>query len=208
MVAFFETPRFPDTIAEGAQGGPTFMTDVFEGNTGLEQRSSKWSMARHVYDVAFGVHVKEDMDDIRTHFALARGKATAFRFKDWNDYTIVGGNIGTGDGTTTVFDIVKKYTTGSFTYTRRILKIVASTVSVRVNNVLKTEGVDYTVDYNTGEVTFSSAPTNTHPITITCEFDVPVRFDVDNLMPEHDGYNVETLSSINLIEVLYSDLDF
>lgn len=208
MVAFFESPRFSESISEGSQGGPTFSTDVFEGTTGLEQRASKWSTARHSYDVSFGIRTRTDMDTIRTHFGLTRGRATAFRFKDWNDYQIVSGSIGTGDGVTTVFDIVKVYTTGAYTYTRRILKIVASTVSVRVNSVLKTEGVDYTVDYNTGEVTFTAAPTSTHPITITCEFDVPVRFDMDNIMPSHEGYLAESVSSINLIEVLYSDLDF
>lgn len=208
MVAFFETPRFPDTVSEGAAGGPTFSTDVFEGSTGLEQRWSKWAQARHEYDAGLGIRTNTDMSAVLVMFGLARGKKTGFRYKDWNDYKITDGNTGTGDGSTTVFDIVKKYTTGSYTYTRRILKIVSGTVSVRVNSVLKTEGVDYTINYNRGEITFSVAPTASHAITITCEFDVPVRFDVDNIMPQHDGYNVSSMSRINLVELLHTDLDF
>lgn len=208
MVAFFETPRFPETVSNGAQGGPTFKTDVWEGHTGLEQRTAKWSRARHKYNVGLAIRSKTDMDAVREIFSLARGRATGFRFKDWTDYTITNGNIGTGNGSTTVYDIVKKYTHGAYTYTRRILKPVSGTLLVYVNSVLKTETTDYTVDYTTGEITFLAAPTSTHPITVTCEFDVPVRFDTDNIMPEHAGYQSEVNDNIPLVEILFDETDF
>jgi len=205
---FFETPRFPDSVSEGATGGPAFSTSVFEAHAGLEQRSANWSTARHVFNIGLGIRTRADMDTVREIFYLARGKYSGFRFKDWCDYKITSGNIGTGNGATTVYDIVKKYTVGSYTYTRRILKPVSGTVSITVNGVAKTEGVDYTVDYTTGEVTFSVAPSNGHAIVITCEFDVPVRFDTDEMFPTHAGYDSEEMSSVKLIEILYDELDF
>lgn len=208
MVSFFETPRFPDIVSEGAIGGPSFNTAVWEGHAGLEQRSANWGTARHLYNVGYGIRTSADMDDVREIFYLARGKFSGFRFKDWCDYKITSGNIGTGDGTTTVYDIVKKYTVGAYTYTRRILKPVNGTLLVYVNSVLKTETTDYTVDYTTGEITFLAAPTAGHAIVVTCEFDVPVRFDVDEIAPSHAGYNAEEMSSIQLIEILYDELDF
>lgn len=208
MVAFFETPVFPTSVSEGAVGGPSFSTAVWESHNGYEQRSANWSRARHVYNIGFGIRSKTDMDAVREQFYLARGRSTGFRFLDWCDYTITSGNIGTGDGATTVYDIVKKYTTGAYTYSRRILKPINGTLSVYVNAVLKTEGADYTVDYATGEITFGVAPTAGHAIVVTCEFHVPVRFDTDELMPQHVGFNAEEMSSVQLIEILYDELDF
>lgn len=208
MVSFIDTPRFPDTVAEGATGGPAFQTTVFETHTGLEQRNIMWRLPRHKYNVALGIRDGDDMDDVREFFYKLRGRHVGFRFKDWNDYEIVDGNIGTGNGTTTVFNIVKKYTHGAETFERRIYKPVASTLIVKVNGVTQTLTTDYTVNANTGVITFVVAPTNTHPVTVTCEFDVPVRLDIDEMMASHVGYNVEDWQSIPLIELLYDTAQF
>jgi hypothetical protein len=48
---------------------------------------------------------------------------------------------------------------------------------VKVNGVTKTIVSDYTISA-TGLITFGSAPANGHAITVTGEFDVPVRFDI------------------------------
>ena len=75
-----------------------------------------------------------------------------------------------------------------------------------MNAVLKVEGAnpggDYTVNYNTGIVTFNvgKAP-GAVAVTATFEFDVPVRFDTDQLDITVDEYNRYSVNSLPIIEI-------
>lgn len=75
-------------------------------------------------------------------------------------------------------------------------KLVAGTVKIGVGGSLVTTG--FAVDYNTGLVTFVSAPGGV--VTGGCEFDIPVRFEVDY------GGNFNTANvvsaSLQIIELL------
>jgi uncharacterized protein (TIGR02217 family) len=208
MLPFLETPRFPENISYGSSGGPGFKTFVFEGHTGVEARSIEWSIARARYNVSYGIRDKTDMDDVRAFFYAVRGRAVGFRYKDWGDYELSNEQIGVGDGTQTVYPITKTYTVGILSYVRRIFKPVSGTVVVRVNGVLRTPGTHYNVNTETGVITFTpgNAPASTHPVTVDCQFDVPVRFDTDNLDASHEGFLTESWSSIPLIELLQDDL--
>lgn len=200
-MAFIESPRFPEFISEGASGGPTFKTEVFPTVDGLEQRSSKWTRARHTYDFSFGIREMADMDLLRDFFIAVRAKTNSFRFKDWNDFELIGENIGTGDGTTTLFQITKTYKTGTFSYVRRIRKPVDG-LQVYVDDTLQVEGSDYEVDLTTGIITFNTAPSNGLLITVTGEFDVPVRLDVDAMVAGHVGYDAQDWAGVSLVEDL------
>jgi uncharacterized protein (TIGR02217 family) len=206
MLSFLETPRFPEQISLGSSGGPSFKTHIFEGNSGVEQGSSVWSRTRHRYNARKGITDKDDMDVVRAFFLNLRGRARGFRWKDWSDYELIDEQIGVGDGTTAVFKIIKTYTVGSLSYVRRIFKPVSG-LQVRVNGVLKIESNHYTLDYTTGIITFSGLdiPTTGHPITVTGEFDVPVRLDTDQLEASHEGFLTETWDQIPLVELLLDE---
>lgn len=204
-MAFVETPRFPDDIAYGSSGGPEFKTFVFEGQSGIEQRYSTWSRHRGRYDVSYGIRDTTDMDTVRSFFYNMNGQATGFRFKDWADYTLTQEVIGTGDNAETQFGIRKTYTTGALSYVRRIFKPIATGLIVRVNGVVQVITTDYTVDTTTGIITFVSAPGIGLDIDVTCEFDVPVRFDTDIMAASHEGYLTESWGSIPLVEIILED---
>jgi uncharacterized protein (TIGR02217 family) len=205
MVDFVESPRFPDDIAEGSSGGPNWKTDIFESQDGTEVRNMVWEQVRHVYDVSYGIRDKESMDVVRAFFFDVRGRAFAFRFKDWGDYELTDENIGTGDGTNLVFPITKSYGANN-PYVRRIFKPVAGTLSVSVAASV-VDPDNYTVDYTTGVITFGSghAPAASAAVTVSCEFDVPVRFDTDALSSTHDGWLTEEWNSIPIKEVKLED---
>ena len=205
VTTFLETPRFPDDIAYGSSGGPEFKTYIFEGKSAIEQRHIAWSTARARYDVSYGIRDTADMDTVRAFFYTLMGRAIGFRFKDHSDHTLTDEQIATGDGTTTVFLITKTYAVGALSYVRRIFKPLAADLVVKVNGVTQTLTTDYTVDTTTGTITFVSPPTDTHPITVTCEFDIPVRFDTDIMKAAHEGFQSETWSSIPLVEIILED---
>lgn len=204
-MTFLETPRFNDDIAYGSKGGPGFKTWVFEGHSGLEQREIAWSRCKGRWDVSYGVRDTADMDLVRALFYATRGRAHSFRFKDWHDYSITNGVLGTGDGATTVYRISKIYTAGALSYSRRIFKPVSGTAVVKKDGVTQTLTTHYTIDYTTGTITFVTAPGNGTALTVTCDFDVPVRFDTDELQATHDGHQTETWDSIPIVELLLEE---
>lgn len=200
----FIEERFSENISYGATGGPGFSTEVFTSSSGAEQRNVLWSKAKCKYDVTHGIRDKADMDEIIAFFRIVHGKATGFRYKDWSDFELIDGLIGTGDGTTKDFQIVKRYSFGSQDdYVRELKKIVQSTVTgVTVGVAAQTEGTDFTIDYNNGRIIFNSPPGIGEDIRIgALEFDVPVRFDTDDMAISLEAFELESWTGIPLVEL-------
>jgi uncharacterized protein (TIGR02217 family) len=198
MTAFVET-RLPTDISYGSSGGPEYSTDVVITHGGFEQRNCNWAAARAHYNVAHGIKTQAQLDALIAFFRARKGKAYGFRFKDWTDYQGIGQLLGVGNGSTTAFQLVKKYTSGGVTETRVITKPVAGTTLLYKDSVLQTSGVS--VNATTGVVTFSSAPANGVIISADFEFDVPVRFDTDRLAATMDSYGVSSWNNIPLVEI-------
>jgi len=213
-MSFTETPRFPDKISYGSSGGPSFSTDIITVKSGFEARNVNWVQSRHSYDVAFGVATSQErLSELIEFFQAMYGKAYTFRYKDWGDYkscrideTVSSSDqlIGAGDSTdgidgTTEYQLVKNYIAGNTTI-RDIKKPVS--VIIEVDGVLKVENTDYTIDMTTGIITFltTKIPLIGEEIKSGYEFDVPCRFDTDELNINIDAYAVGT-ASVPLIEV-------
>jgi uncharacterized protein (TIGR02217 family) len=200
-IASVTNERFPDDISYGSKGGPGFSTTVFTSTSGEEQRNSNWSRQRCRFDASYGIRTIAQMDNVIAFFYAMRGKAQVFRFKDWSDFKIKNGTIGTGNASQTQYQIIKNYSVSSSSFSRIINRIVNGTVSVYFGTTLKTPITDYSVNYDTGIITFTVAPPATTVINVTCEFDVPVRFDIDELNITLEDFELETISNIPLIEV-------
>lgn len=198
-MAFVET-RFPTDIAYGSAGGPEYSTDVVIMQSGYEQRNSNWSQARIRYNVAYGVKNQTQLDALIAFFRARKGRADGFRFKDWTDFKVTGQIIGTGNGSATVFQLIKTYASGSVTETRIITKPVAGTVNMYLGGVLQS-GSAYAVNTTTGQVTFTAAPGNGVQITADFEFDIPARFDTDRLSSLLETYGAHSVEDIPIVEI-------
>lgn len=205
----FHDVLFPPEISYGSAGGPKFKTTIFTADSGYEQRNIDWSATRAEYDVSHGIKNQDQMDELTAFFYGRRGRAYGFRFKDFNDFRIKQQLIGIGDGVKTEFQIVKTYTdtndvTGeTHSFTRKLFKIAWDTIAgVTMGAAVQAQGTDYTVNYNTGVVTFAVPPLDSAEVRIGAgEFHVPVRFDTDHLDATHEFWNTQTWGSIPLIEV-------
>jgi uncharacterized protein (TIGR02217 family) len=87
---------------------------------------------------------------------------------------------------------------------------VSGTLVIKDNGVTVPIGAgasQVAVDYTTGTLTFgaSAIPASGHTVTVTGEFDTPVRFDTDNLNASMDGFQVESWAQIPLVELLFTD---
>ncbi len=200
-MAFFET-EFPRAIGYLAMGGPAFSTTVNEGLSGGEQRNRNWSQTRGVWTIDLQFKTQAYFDAVQAFHLVVGGQADAFRLYDHKDHTATGQTIGTGDGVTVAFQLVKNYASGGRTYTRTITKPITDevndfqgnpltdTVVVYDNGTPKTFITDYTVDQTTGLVTFGTAPAAGHTITADCQFHFPVRFMVDELKAQVEPSDV------------------
>lgn len=195
----FVEVRFPEDIAYGSSGGPEYATDVVATESGYEQRNISWQEARARYNVAHGVKTQAQLDALIAFFRARKGRAIGFRFKDWGDYQAVNQTLGTGDGVTTQFQLVKHYASGGEEEVRVITKPAEPTVKLYFNSILQASG--FSVDYNSGAVAFSSPPGVGVAIAADFEFDVPVRFDTDRLSASLDAYGVHSWSDIPLVEL-------
>lgn len=206
-MAFIETPRFPDSVAIGASGGPLYNVEVVEFNSGHEQRNTPWSEARGKYSVALPARNDAARDAVLAFIrSIAKGRLNGFRFKDYMDFTASHTDSVAGLGvvefySSSVYQMMKRYTSGATTFDRTISKPISSTVTVKnAGGATLTSGVHYTLDATTGRLTMLTSPTPI-PATWAGEFDVPVRLDNDHAALRALFSGASEWDSIDLIEI-------
>lgn len=195
----FHEVRFPENISLGAKGGPEFNTNILTMISGKEQRNINWSESRNKYDISTNIKSKTRIEELLAFFNARKGRAYGFRFKDWSDYKVAAESLGLGDGIKTDFQLTKTYSNGSEKYVRTINKPVEGTVKVYVDDVEMLAG--WAVDSSAGILSFSVAPMQDSVIKADFEFDVPVRFNHDNLEISMNSVNSGQIEKIELVEI-------
>lgn len=207
MAAFHET-RFPDEISYGSKGGPRRLTQVVSLKSGFEERNQSWQHSRRKYDASIGIRRLSHLHSVLDFWEARRGRLYGFRWKDWLDFKSSSGRadpsdtdqvLDVGDGTETEFQLVKRYEDGGEEYARPIKKPVIGTTVVALDGVAQPSG--WTLDSTTGVITFAAAPGSGVVITAGFEFDVPVRFDDDELQLSADAFESGSIPAINVIEI-------
>jgi uncharacterized protein (TIGR02217 family) len=212
MVSDFHEVRFPLDLSLGRRGGPRRRTDIVTLASGREQRNARWAHSLRRYDAGLGVRTLDALHAVIAFFEERRGRLYGFRFRDRADgrsgapLQPVGPadqRIGTGDGASAEFQLVKTYGAAHAPYERLIAKPVAGTVRVAVNGVEQASAA-FACDVTTGLVTFASGhiPPAGAAVTAGFEFDVPVRFDADELDIDLSGFEAGAIPSVPLIEIV------
>jgi uncharacterized protein (TIGR02217 family) len=208
----FHETRFPTAISRAAHGGPERRTDVIVLGSGAEERNARWADPRRSYNAGYGVKSLDDLHAVIAFFEERRGRLIGFRWRDPTDWkscapegtpSALDQSIGTGDGTTAAFQLVKIYGSTFNPWTRAITKPVAGSVLVAVAGITQAPGTAFTVDTATGVVTFQPGhvPAAAAAVTAGFEFDVPVRFDTDKLEIDIQGFRHGAIPSIPVVEI-------
>jgi uncharacterized protein (TIGR02217 family) len=186
-MAFLETPRFPDDIAlDALEGGPTYSTSVLATFGGTDFRNINRAQQKGEWDTASGIRTPGDFNAVRDLFRMARGQAHGFRFRDWADYlcthdegvlTLVSGSL---------YQMYKRYGSGATLEDRIITKPIAATCVFKRNRGGTITTITPTLDATTGGVIVSSH-VGGDVYTWAGEFDVPVRFNTDQLRTRATG---------------------
>ncbi len=205
----FHHIRFPLDIALNSRGGPERLTDIAALSSGHEERNQRWAHARRRYNAGYGIKSREDVLAVVAFFEERRGRFHSFLWRDGLDFSSNGGagtpgaldqQIGIGDGASTTFQLVKRYGGGFDPYDRPISKPDAASVIVAVNGSVLGAG-EFAVSETTGIVTLTTAPAAGAVVSAGFEFDVPVRFDTDQLEVDLAGFDAAEITSIPLVEV-------
>lgn len=203
----FHEVQFPPEISRGSAGGPTRLTDVVTLRSGAEKRSGIWANSRRKYNAGLGIDTMDNLYTSLAFFEAREGMLYGFRWKDWADFkscppetTLANTDqwLGMGDGSTVAFQLQKAYVSGPTTIYRDIKKPVAGTVVVAVDGT----PASFTIDNTTGIVTMDSAPAYGSDVTAGFEFDVPVRFDQDELVVSVLSFNAGEVPTLNVTELL------
>lgn len=227
-MAHYDDVILPTKLALGSGTGPTTSTDVVFVGSGYRYANSRWSQKLRRFNIGYNVRSLADAYAILRIFEAVDGPGNSFLVRDWNDWNSTEGQMGPagldqatsldqplqntadlsflGDGTTTTFQIVKRYTVGATAaHTRTIKKPQSGTVLIAVDGVTQSEGGDYTVDYATGIVTFTVAPgASISPTAVAVTwgggFYVPAAFAGDEFLTTLETFDGSAVPNIELVE--------
>lgn len=207
----FHEQRFPLRLSLTSSGGPGRQTDIVSLSNGREARNRRWRFSRRRYDVGSALRSVADLYAVLEFFEARGGQLHGFRFRDPVDFssarpgeavTALDQFLGTGDGVTAAFPLVKAYGDGAAVERRPVLKPVAGSLRIAVDGVEREDG--FVLDAATGIVTFAAGhvPDDGAEIRAGFEYDVPVRFDTDRIEINLDAFRAGRIPSIPLIEVI------
>jgi uncharacterized protein (TIGR02217 family) len=180
--------------------------------SGHEERNTRWADSRRRYNAGTGLRSLADLHTLIGFFEERRGRLYGFRWRDRGDWkscapdaTPAAGDqaIGTGDGETATFQLVKRYGGDIAPYLRTIAKPVGGSVLVAVDDVEQTAGTAFAVDTATGVVTFAEGhvPADGAAVTAGFAFDVPARFDTDRLDINLATFEAGDVPAIPVVEI-------
>jgi uncharacterized protein (TIGR02217 family) len=173
----FIEQRLLDRLALGTQGGPTWSTRVVGLANGITRRNASRSRPLYRFAILYQNLLPAQHKAVLDAFNACRGGAFGFRLRDPSDFEATAEVFATGTGASQTAQLVKSYTWGTETVARPIRKPNAG-VTVTANGT----PISATVDTTTGIATFT-APAG-HIVRWTGTFDVPVRFEADQLISE------------------------
>ena len=207
----FHAVRFPAGISLGASGGPERRTEIVVLGSGAEERNSRWADSKRSYNAGYGIKSVDDLHAAIAFFEERRGRLHGFRWKDWSDYkscapgetpSALDQAIGTGNGATAAFQLTKTYGSAFAPWSRAITQPVDGTVLVAVDGV-EQDPENFVVNLTTGVVTFviEHIPGIGVAVTAGFEFDVPVRFDTDQLEINLAQIEAGSIPHIPIVEI-------
>lgn len=185
-MAFVES-RLLDCVSYGTQGGPTFLTRRVGLRSGIVRRNPLRSRPIYQFTLIYRNLLPEDHQAVIYAFNACYGGVFSFRLKDWSDFEVEDELIGTGTGSPQTVQLARLYSFGSQTISRPIRKPVNGSVVITANGV----PISATIDYTTGEATFTA--TLGQITRWSGQYDVPVYFEDDKLSFSFDNRSAQGL---------------
>lgn len=182
---------------------PLWSTKALTSASGREARTTFFSYPRYKYVLTYDLLrtgtiwnvVYTEWQTLVGFFNLRGGSYDSFLFADPEDNSATTQQFGTGDGSTTAFQLTR--TLGS--YNEPVFDVNSAPL-IYINGVLKTVTTHYTIS-SVGVVTFTSAPANATVLTWTGTYYRRVRFSQDTSDFEKFAQNFWMHKKVELISL-------
>lgn len=206
-VQAFDDVSFPLALGREASSEPGFSTAIVTAASGVEQRNADWAQGRLKFDAGPGVRSAADIQALVGFFRARRGAARGFRLRDPFDDSSAGMTdpsgfadtlLGFGDGVRTSFPLVKRYGDGDEAEQRRITRPIAGSVRIGIAGAERLTGWAL---QPAGVIVFESAPAIGAAVTAGFRFEVPVRFQEDQLQVNLAAVAAGEAPTVPLIEI-------
>jgi uncharacterized protein (TIGR02217 family) len=181
QLPFASVRLYGDDIITGTAGGPEFSTDVSTNHGGFEQRNANWSVPLGRWDIGQRGYCQATKDYLLSFFRQRRGKFQCFLWRDIADWQATAIPLASEQGFTTqgliVFgatgagQLIKRYSDGTFMADRPIVNAIAASLTLPAGLSLNAQG----------QIDGATAALYNTELSVSFDFDVPVRFDVDKL---------------------------
>lgn len=205
---------FPLHYVKTIGGAVFFSTDIQEGLNGFEVRSANWQDSRRRFNASPGIKNQEHVRLVRAFHMACMGAEIGFLLRDWSDYSVtetqdfilnggvattayeqgVSQAVGAPTLTATVFQLQKLYHNGYRPHRRTIRRPQSGTVTLYNPSTFALIGSGYSIDYDTGLVTFDVAPG--FAPNWRGNFYVPVRFESDEVEWSLFRFNASTKKGV------------
>lgn len=192
----FINARLIECVADGFEARRTYVTRIHPLRSGHEARNATRANGRWTFYAMAQNIDPDDWPAILHAFDALQGSKDSFRFHNPLDGVVVGQSLGNAPSGSTPVQLVKSSTFGGITRTRNITKPVNGSVVVYQSGVAKAG----TYSTTTGLFTPTTGWTAAAPLTADFEWDVPVRFEADELPPTFEDWSALNVP-LNLIEV-------
>jgi uncharacterized protein (TIGR02217 family) len=174
-------------------------TLVSQAESGREVRIALRSLPLFEWDLPYGVLRAADQAQFWGFYNQCYGGYDTFLFDDKADDFAQGQQLGIGDGATTQFQFVRSYG-GLFVEPRTDIQQSPTPPKIYLNGVLQSS--DYSISYfNSGTVTFTTAPASGVVITADFYFYWRVRFKEDQLAIDLIYQGLANLKKVTLAQV-------
>lgn len=194
----FIEERLLDSVSYGTVYGESFNTDIKVMRNKSESRNMQWSESQGTYTLVFDALLEEDRAKVMKVFRTCRGRGVGFRLKNWVDYKAKNETLGVMTDNTQSFQLKITSSAGGYTTVKTIRKPVVGRVVVYVDGV----ETPATIDYTKGIVTVAADIGST--ISWSGEYDIPVRFDNDDIHWSVDAKTGSTFimgTDVDLVEI-------
>jgi len=191
-----KSPRFAGRIQHAISGREVRVLDqpypIWTWTLSYTLLRDKWD-ARGIGGLGAGY---DELRTIAGFFLAHQGTFQPFLFDDPTDNTVAAQPIGTGNSTTGVFQLVRDM--GGFAEPMT----APDAVGAIYFNGVRQDSAGYTVDSETGQVTFAAPPPAEQIITADFTYRFRVRFADDTAEFENFMYQLWQLKQIKLQSVL------
>lgn len=159
---------------------PMWSTGIAESTSGRERRTRRWSYPKWRFEVQYEVLRNGpsylEQQRLLTFFNLHAGMAQEFFYFDPSDNVVTGTPFGTGDGTSTTFQLKRTMGVSGFSFSEPVRALNGAPV-IYINGVATTA---FTVGAY-GQITFTTAPAAAASLSWDGSFLFLCRFDNDEM---------------------------